>query len=448
MTATLTDHDIEHRHEFARYATRHSPSDWHKAVLERLYRHWGSINGGHFAGECIEPTLDLKEPKSTKLLGLYATIGGHGQPGEILIRPSLVTGKHKLLREGDEFAEGRMRYVEDVLLHESVHQYCWEVLHDIEPSYKGHGPVFAGECNRIGEALGLAEVRPAKARGPLKELPSCADWPHNVRPRDYYLGAVADPEPKPKPDPDEVEAPADTFPCPLDADKAPPVIEAHFDPGRLVPLGVDIIGRAVRIFMEQGAAPTIPATMADHVGKMVHRAIMRHAVPADGDGPKAKEVPAVSADGDGPKPKAKEPRKGRAVSADGDRPKAKPRAEAAEQGPTVSADGDGLTDIQRRIAAAYQANPSASLRATARLAGCSMRSVQLYRKKFGLDRVPADGDKAKAEVKTKATERAISEILSGTVVRHMAEAKERRRVSTGGDKGARSHKESPRSPRT
>jgi hypothetical protein len=315
---TLTDRDIAHRHEFAEYATRHSDDRFHRPVLERLYRHWVSINRDHFAGACIEPTLDLKEPRSARVEGEWYPVGGHGQPGAIYVRPSLVTGKHPQLKEGDEYAEGRMLYVEDVLLHESVHQYCEEVLHDEEKSYKGHGPTFAGECNRIGQALGLAQVRPAKARGPLKELPSCAQWPHNVRPPDYYQGALAEPEPPAA----EAEAPAEpaaTFPCPLDDQEALPVIEVHFDLARLVPLGAGIIGLAARRLIEGG---TDPAKLAAKTAEAVHRAIMRHAVSADGDKPKAKgrrpkakgvtqieiELP--------PPPKAKE---GRHVSADGDK---------------------------------------------------------------------------------------------------------------------------------
>ena len=71
----------------------------------------------------------------------------------------------------------------------SVH----EKLEQPEPKYDGHGPVFARECNRIGEALSLGKVRQSKHK-PKKnpEMPSCAQWPHNVRPDDYYLGALAD----------------------------------------------------------------------------------------------------------------------------------------------------------------------------------------------------------------------------------------------------------------
>jgi hypothetical protein len=37
--------------------------------------------------------------------------------------------------------------------------------------------------------MGLAQVRIVKARGKDKDLPSCAEWPHCVRPRNYYRGA-------------------------------------------------------------------------------------------------------------------------------------------------------------------------------------------------------------------------------------------------------------------
>jgi hypothetical protein len=227
----LSPHDVEHRERFADYATHHSASDWHREMLDRLYGFWISINSGHFRGACVKPHILLAEPKTPRALGDHANISGWGSRNQIRIRPTLIDGRHKMLKPGAEHAEGRMRFVEDVLLHEAVHQYCDEVLHHSEGSYKGHGPVFAGECNRIGGSLGLPPVRPAKARGKSKDLPSCAQWPHNVRPAAYYLGALADVVA----DDDDKAGDGDegdeefTFPCPHDADQAGPVIAAHFD---------------------------------------------------------------------------------------------------------------------------------------------------------------------------------------------------------------------------
>jgi hypothetical protein len=100
-------------------------------------------------------------------------------------------GSHPQVRSGDEFAEGRFLILADVLLHETIHQYHDEITGQVERGYHGHGPAFRDECNRIGKALGLPPVRTSKARGPEKELPSCAHWPFNVRPEGYYRGALA-----------------------------------------------------------------------------------------------------------------------------------------------------------------------------------------------------------------------------------------------------------------
>src|SRR5205823_499670 len=118
-----------------------------------------------------------------------ARVGSFGGTCEIRIRPSLLTGEHPQVASGPAHREGRMRLVLDVLLHESIHQYAYEVSGQTEDSFHGHGPRFAEHCNRIGESLGLPPVRQAKRRGADKDLPSCAQWPHNVRPREWYRGA-------------------------------------------------------------------------------------------------------------------------------------------------------------------------------------------------------------------------------------------------------------------
>jgi hypothetical protein len=166
-----------------------------------------------------------------------------------------------MLKPGDEYAEGRMRFVEDVLLHESVHQYCEEALHEGEASYKGHGPVFARECNRIGAALGLPPVRLAKRRGPNKHLPNCADWPWNVRPADYYLGALADPakstgKPGEKPGNDDDDEDSATFRCPKKAPvKAGRVITTHYEGDELMTL-VDTIHKVTGLRRAVGKQPS------------------------------------------------------------------------------------------------------------------------------------------------------------------------------------------------
>jgi hypothetical protein len=129
---------------------------------------------------------------------------------EIKLRPSLLNGTHPKVH-GD--AEGCWRFVADVLLHEALHQWQTEVAGDDEDSYHGHGPKFTAKANEIGAALGLPAVVVRNRRG--SRLPRSAQWPHNVRPADYYRGAY-DPDAG-VPDPGEEPAttdPAGTVACP------------------------------------------------------------------------------------------------------------------------------------------------------------------------------------------------------------------------------------------
>jgi hypothetical protein len=182
-----------HREDFVAYVLGRAET-WHRTHMGRLYREWVGWNDQHFGGDLVVPYLLMKEPSTPQAYGSYSPVSSWGGVGETCIRPKLLTGEHRDVREGDQYAEGRYRVVADVFLHESVHQWQHEVLDNLERGYRGHGPLFAGRCNEIGAALGLPPVRPAKARGRNKGLPSCAQWPHNVRPEGYYLGAYDPPE--------------------------------------------------------------------------------------------------------------------------------------------------------------------------------------------------------------------------------------------------------------
>jgi hypothetical protein len=180
---------VEHRENFEAFVLGES-EPWHRAHLTRLYERWHAWNDRWYSGVLTPPHVLLSEPSAPTRLGDCAPVSGWGSRSQIRIRPSLLTGTHRLVRSGEQFAEGRARFVEDVLLHEVGHQHAQEVSGKREHSYHGHGPVFAAICNRIGADLGLPPVRPSKARGTNAHLPSCAQWPHCVRPDSYYLGAV------------------------------------------------------------------------------------------------------------------------------------------------------------------------------------------------------------------------------------------------------------------
>jgi hypothetical protein len=314
---TLNDHDVKHRTEFAEYATHHAASDWHREVLDRLYEFWVSINRDHFKGACVKPHILLAEPKTPRALGDHAPVSGWGSKNQIRIRPTLIDGEHKDLKPGPQFAEGRMRFVEDLVLHESVHQYCEEALHDDEKSYKGHGPIFAGQCNRIGEALGLPPVRPAKARGKLKDLPSCAQWPQNVRPADYYLGALADPPPeKPADDEGDDELPQ-MFPCPFDPEKAIPIIAANIGAAGIATL-IRGLGRLAEAEIERrkGRQDGISSPPVETKEATQPAAVPPEPPPEPKDAPRTKPSRRVSVNGD---IKGAIPKRPRGVSANGDK---------------------------------------------------------------------------------------------------------------------------------
>jgi hypothetical protein len=143
--------------------------------------------------------------------GDTATVGSFGEPLEIRLRPSLLEGTHRQVRGNPE---GCFRFTADVLMHEMIHQWQQEVTRKTEEPYHGHGPGFAAKCNEIGEALGLPPVVARNRKG--SRLPRCAQWPHNVRPPEYHLGAydpdggTPDPGEPGEPEPD----PPVTIPCP------------------------------------------------------------------------------------------------------------------------------------------------------------------------------------------------------------------------------------------
>ena len=186
---TLSHVHREHREDFERFVLAQA-EPWHREHLTALYTAWHTYNTSYFEGEMTAPYLLLAEPKTPRFYGDTSPATGFGAKLQIRIRPSLVQGTHPHLLHGSQAPAGRQRFVDDILLHETIHQYQMEILGVYEASYDWHGPTFRDNANRIGTVLGLPPVRVSKV--PKKELgtPSCAQWPSNVRPAGYYQGAV------------------------------------------------------------------------------------------------------------------------------------------------------------------------------------------------------------------------------------------------------------------
>jgi hypothetical protein len=147
-----------------------------EAVVERqgdesartLYAAFAEYNARFFAGKLGSPLVLITQPQSLRNLGDYIERDVMGLESRIRIAPVAV-------RQGERFAR-------DVLLHEMIHAWQSEVADVHEKGYRGHGPKFAAECNRIGALLGLPPVGVKGRRG----LPDCIYWPLCVRPDGYY----------------------------------------------------------------------------------------------------------------------------------------------------------------------------------------------------------------------------------------------------------------------
>jgi hypothetical protein len=136
-------------------------------LVQALYAAFDEFNRDHFGSELAPPML-LVTYTSPRAFGDHQRTDVHGLRSVIRIHP-------KTLSRGLLFAR-------DVLLHEMVHVYQGEIVGDLEPGYRGHGPLFAAKCNEIGARLGLPQVG-VKGR---KGLPDSAQWPVNVRAGGYY----------------------------------------------------------------------------------------------------------------------------------------------------------------------------------------------------------------------------------------------------------------------
>jgi ribosomal protein S27AE len=179
----------QHRETYATFVREHAQGPY-AAALTQLYALGQDYNDRHFAGQLVPPYVLLAEPSSPRAIGDWSRVSGSGLLSQIRIRPSILTGKHRSVREGDEYADGRFLYAADILLHEMIHQWHTEVTGQTEASMHGHGPAFRDMCNQIGRQLELSPVGTKRQKG----LPACNQWPHNVRPPGYYLGALADTE--------------------------------------------------------------------------------------------------------------------------------------------------------------------------------------------------------------------------------------------------------------
>jgi len=186
----LTPADKQHREDFRQFCIREADPRF-RQTMELLYDQWSDYNRTFFADALLPPYILVAPTVSPMAYGDTRTVSDFGGTTQITIKRTLVDGTHSHFEAGTHDQVGQERFVLDVLLHEVVHQYCIEALGKPEFAEKGHGLIFAGECTRIGGLIGLPPVGPARASRRKPGLASCGQWPHNVRPTNYYRGAYA-----------------------------------------------------------------------------------------------------------------------------------------------------------------------------------------------------------------------------------------------------------------
>ena len=184
----INNADQAHRENFKQFCISQAEPAW-RATLRTLYAAWETWNTTYFNGQMTPPYVLLGTPHYPMAMGTTQTISDFGGTTQITIRHSVVNATHPHLINGTQDPRGLERFLLDIFLHETVHQYCIEVLGKAEEAEKSHGPVFAAECTRVGTMLNLPAVGPARASRRTAGVPSCAQWPINVRPANYYLGA-------------------------------------------------------------------------------------------------------------------------------------------------------------------------------------------------------------------------------------------------------------------
>ena len=223
-----TPQDAALRSEIFRYSMEHA-SPAIRDHIQHLCGKWIEYNDTYFGGELTEPFLAFDEPGHTNCYGEYSTVSSFGGSGQIMIRPSLLAGTLQHFRKGNKNKEGMRRFMDQGLLHERIHQWQHEV-NGTDPGefrhYKGHGDTYSSKANEIGARLELPPVRlrnKTDRSGDTKHLPNPSQWPHNVTPIEYYLGAYV---PASRDIPKRVSVP-------LDIEQAVVVLQKHFDVAEL-----------------------------------------------------------------------------------------------------------------------------------------------------------------------------------------------------------------------
>lgn len=166
-------------------------------LLEKIYEEWHVFSTAMVGGRLTPPIIRLGEINHPRTLGHFTAATRAGESSVIVVRETLLFGRSN----GDQSAfyaspghfEDRLRFVIDILRHETLHQIAREIYQRDERHDAGHGPLFRALCIQWldleggvggGRFVAFPGDRRRKRCKPGEE--SAQHFPYAHRPRRYY----------------------------------------------------------------------------------------------------------------------------------------------------------------------------------------------------------------------------------------------------------------------
>lgn len=206
-TTAPSDNETSLRKQIFDYAISQADGPY-KEFIPLLSQAWQEFNDRYFDGSLTPAFIAITAPKVSKAYADCSLWSSYGGKHQIRIKETVIEGTHNDFNPNHAI-ENRLLFILDVLLHEQIHQFLFEIKEDYSKAHKRHGGNYPVIANQIGDQLGLPHVVERTRKD--KSLPISSQWPICVRPAGYYgdlLKEQAQDEPEePEEEPEEEPGP-------------------------------------------------------------------------------------------------------------------------------------------------------------------------------------------------------------------------------------------------
>ena len=201
-----SDNETSLRKQIFDYAISQADGPY-KEFIPLLSQAWQEFNDRYFDGSLTPAFIAITAPKVSKAYADCSLWSSYGGKHQIRIKETVIEGTHNDFNPNHAI-ENRLLFILDVLLHEQIHQFLFEIKEDYSKAHKRHGGNYPVIANQIGDQLGLPHVFERTRKD--KSLPIASQWPMCVRPAGYYGDLLKEqaqdepeePEDEPEPEPD------------------------------------------------------------------------------------------------------------------------------------------------------------------------------------------------------------------------------------------------------